>query len=56
MRKKYCATDHARGVEEMSRLRLPLAAESEGTGLFAYTISPSMVLIDVLDIGGVLCE
>lgn len=47
---------YARGVEEMRRLKLPLAAEREGTGLFAYTISPSMVLVDVLEIGGVLCE
>lgn len=40
----------------INRLKLPLAADREGTGDFAYTISPSIVLVLVLDIGDVLCE
>jgi hypothetical protein len=48
--------NYARGVEANNLPRLPLAADKEGTGDFAYTISPSIVLVDVVDIGGVLCE
>lgn len=43
-----------RGVEPSRRPRLPLAGDNEGTGDFAYMISPSMVLIDVREIGGAL--
>ena len=51
-----CGRLGQRGVEAIRRLKLPLVAEIVGTGLFAYTISPSIVLVDVLNIGGVLCE
>jgi hypothetical protein len=47
---------HARGVEANNRPRLPLAADKEGTGDLAYTISPSIVLVEVVEIGDVLCE
>ena len=43
-----------RGVEPSKRPRLPLAGDNDGTGDFAYMISPSMVLIDVLETGGAL--
>jgi hypothetical protein len=33
-----------------------LAADKEGTGDLAYTISPSIVLVDVVDMGIVLLE
>lgn len=47
---------YARGVDPSKRPRLPLAGERDGTGDFAYIISPSMVLIDVLETGGALCQ
>lgn len=49
-------TVYWRGVEPSRRPRLPLAGDNEGTGDFAYMISPSMVLIDVLETGGALCQ
>jgi hypothetical protein len=52
MKQRY----HARGVEANSRPRLPLAPENDGTGDFTYTISPSMVLVDVVDTAYDLCE
>lgn len=47
---------HCLGVDPSNRPRLPLAGDNDGTGDFAYMISPSMVLIDVLDTGGALCQ
>jgi len=49
-------TVYWRGVDPSNRPRLPLAGESDGTGDFAYIISPSIVLMDVLDTGGALCQ
>ncbi len=47
---------YCRGVDPSNRPRLPLAGERDGTGDFAYIISPSMVLMDVLETGGALCQ
>lgn len=47
---------YARSVDPSNRPRLPLAGDNEGTGDFAYMISPSIVLIDVLETGGALCQ
>jgi hypothetical protein len=43
-------------VDANKRPKLPFAADNEGTGDLAYTISPSIVLVEVVEIGDVLCE
>lgn len=45
-----------RGVEANNRPRLPLAGETEGMGDFWYRISPSMVLVDVREMGAAFSE